>query len=75
MYRILSALVATAALLAIASFAGAQEAEPTCLEEPATNPGSLQGTNERDVIIGTLGRDVINGRGGDDLICGSPTAP
>jgi len=70
--RGLVAVVAGVAVLSLAPFANSQEQEPTCLEEPATNPGATTGTNERDVIIGTLGPDQIRGGGGDDLICGEP---
>ncbi len=32
--------------------------------------GNLTGTNQDDVIVGTVERDVINGLSGNDLICG-----
>ncbi|MBU2260183.1 hypothetical protein KKC44_06315, partial [Patescibacteria group bacterium] len=32
--------------------------------------GSLRGTNNNDVMVGTNGADEIDGRGGNDIICG-----
>jgi hypothetical protein len=36
-----------------------------------TEPGTLIGTNGRDVLVGSDGDDVINGLGGNDVICGA----
>ena len=34
-------------------------------------PGTLTGTNGRDVLVGSDGDDVINGLGGNDVSCGA----
>jgi hypothetical protein len=36
-----------------------------------TEPGTLTGTNGRDVLVGSDGDDIINGLGGNDVICGA----
>lgn len=40
--------------------------------QPANVPyiGTINGTGNGDVIVGSTGADIINGNGGDDLICG-----
>ena len=47
---------------------------PTCQGVPATivfQPGqfSLEGTDNRDVVVGTRGANNFKGHGGDDLVC------
>src|SRR5688572_9716997 len=49
-------------------------AVPTCRGEAATivvaQPGQTpQGSDGRDVVVGTAGDDVVVGNGGDDLVC------
>ena len=70
--KTLAALAASGAVLVVAAPALSQQEAPTCLGQPATNPGSLTGTSGDDVIIGTLGADRISGGGGNDTICGEP---
>jgi Ca2+-binding RTX toxin-like protein len=48
--------------------------QPRCLGEPATivlleGQGTVNGTDDRDVVVGSPGPDRFNGNGGDDVIC------
>jgi hypothetical protein len=72
--RRLSVAVGVALLLGLA--AGLIPASPVaavavCFGEDATIEGSgtISGTPEDDVIVGSSGADVIKGNGGDDIIC------
>lgn len=61
---------------------GAGAVAPTCYdfrtEQTVTatkwlnEPGTLVGTNKRDVLVGSPGADIIKGLGGNDVICSTP---
>ncbi|MBS1886475.1 MAG: hypothetical protein JSU06_04725 [Actinobacteria bacterium] len=57
--------------LALARWAPAAGAAPTCLGRPATivGGGVIHGTARADVIVGSRGADTIVGGGGNDRIC------
>ena len=72
------ALTAAAASLSVGLLAGpsAGSAAPTCHGLTATIVGNarandIDGTPDRDVIVGRGGNDDIEGKGGNDVICGN----
>jgi Ca2+-binding RTX toxin-like protein len=60
----------------------AEDLAPTCYDQRTqqhlvatrwlTAPGTLVGTNKRDVLVGSTGVDTIKGLGGNDVICTIP---
>jgi Ca2+-binding RTX toxin-like protein len=68
-------LVAVAAALPAAAFAGDQSPQPSCGARPATIAGTstserIEGTRRADVIYAGAGDDVISGANGPDIVCG-----
>jgi Ca2+-binding RTX toxin-like protein len=65
------ALLAVGTVILMGAAAASGSSTPTCFGEPATivGAGTILGTPDDDVIIGSEGADVIDGSSGDDRIC------
>ena len=71
--RTAGALILALGLVALLGAGGASGGNgPTCFGKSPTitGAGSIDGTANNDVIVGSDGADVIDGKGGNDLICG-----